>query len=68
MANKIDSFETIVNELYPLYFKDRQEDVVKLITSRLNRQGKEVTAESFTKELNSITELSQVNIYQLACL
>ena len=40
MANKIDSFETIVNELYPLYFKDRQEDVVKLITSRLNRQGK----------------------------
>ena len=63
MANKIDSFETIVNELYPLYFKDRQEDVVKLITSRLNRQGKEVTAESFTKELNSIIDTEVIIPY-----
>jgi hypothetical protein len=54
MDTNNESLLTIVNERYPLFFKDKEDSVVKMIISRLNSQEIEVTKESFSKELDSI--------------
>lgn len=49
-----DLFENIVNEQYPLFFKGKQKDVVKMILRRLNTKGVDISKEMFINELSSI--------------